>query len=32
MISDAIIRKKFNGRKPTKRTHGTIIRSSKMVF
>lgn len=32
MISDAIIRKKFNGRKPDKRTHGTIIRPSEMFF
>ena len=32
MILDTIKRKEFNGRKPTKRTHRTIIRPSKMVF
>ena len=32
MILYTIIRKKFNRRKPAKRTHGTIIRPNKMVF
>ena len=32
MILDMIIRKKFNGRKPTKRTHWTIIRPGEMFF
>ena len=32
MILYTIIRKEFNGRKPAKGTHWTIIRPSEMVF
>ena len=32
MILYTKVRKKFNGRKPAKRTHRAVIRVTKMVF